>query len=164
MTGSADLDEIKAVEVLKARYCRCLDTKDWDGFRGVFTEDFQSDTTDSGGSIINGRDEFVAFVRKVLDKRVTVHQVQQPEIVITSPTTACGVWAMQDVVRFAPGVTLHGFGHYDETYEKADGQWRIKSSTLTRLREEIQTPVFSVFVSDRLRRRLSRAARRRTSP
>jgi hypothetical protein len=27
-----------------------------------------------------------------------------------------------------------GFGHYHETYEKSgDGEWRIKSSTLTRL-------------------------------
>ena len=27
-----------------------------------------------------------------------------------------------------------GFGHYHETYRKAAGEWRIASSTLTRLR------------------------------
>jgi hypothetical protein len=164
VSSESDPTEIRAIEVLKARYCRCLDTKDWDGFSVLLVEDFVSDTTDSGGGVINGRDDFVAFVHKVLGKRVTVHQVQQPEIEITSATTARGVWAMQDVVRFAPGLTLHGFGHYTESYEKsADGDWRIKSSTLTRLREEIQTPVISIFVSDRLRQGLSRASRRRTS-
>jgi hypothetical protein len=162
--AGSDPMEIRAIEVLKARYCRCLDTKDWGGFRDLFVDDFVSDTTDAGGGVINGRDDFVAFVHKVLGKRVTVHQVQQPEIDIISATSARGVWAMQDVVRFAPGLTLHGFGHYTEAYEKsADGNWRIKSSTLTRLREEIQTPVISVFVSDRFRRGLGRAARRRTN-
>jgi hypothetical protein len=28
---------------------------------------------------------------------------------------------------------MRGYGHYHETYEKVDGHWRIKSSTLTRL-------------------------------
>lgn len=33
-----------------------------------------------------------------------------------------------------------GYGHYHETYENIDGQWFIKSSKLTRLREDIVTP------------------------
>jgi hypothetical protein len=70
---------------------------------------------------------------------------------------------MLDVVRFKPGFTLHGFGHYLETYEKLDGRWRIKTSRLTRLREEIRTPVLTLFVSDRLRRSLQRAAARFTA-
>jgi hypothetical protein len=156
-----EVDDVRALEQLKARYCRTLDTKDWSGFRAVFTDDFRSDTSESGGMVIEGAAAFVDFVSRTLAKAVTVHQVQQPELELTSPTTATGVWAMPDVVRFAPGVTLHGFGHYYETYEQADGLWRIKSSKLTRLREEIRTPVFSVFVTDRLRRRMQRAATRR---
>jgi hypothetical protein len=35
---------------------------------------------------------------------------------------------------------MHGFGHYHETYEKADGQWRITSSTLTRLSMDFTEP------------------------
>jgi uncharacterized protein (TIGR02246 family) len=154
------LEELLAIEALKARYCRTLDTKDWAGFRKIFTDDFISDTTDSGGTVVKGGDEFVAFVSKALAKSVTVHQVQQPEIEITSPTTARGIWAMQDIVRFVPGLTLHGFGHYVEVYEKANDQWRIKTSTLTRLREEIQTPFFSIFISARLKRGVERATGR----
>jgi hypothetical protein len=159
---TTSIDEHRAIEGLKARYCRTLDLKDWASFRDLFTDDFVSDTTSSGGTVIEGADEFVAFVRRTLARAVTVHQVQQPEIEVTSPTTATGVWAMLDVVRFKPGLTLHGFGHYWETYEKQDGQWRITTSRLTRLREEIRTPVFTVFVSDRLRRSLQRAATRFT--
>jgi hypothetical protein len=93
---------------LKARYCRTLDTKDWNGFRDLFTHDFVSDTTKSGGPVIHGANEFVSFIRKTLDRCVTVHQEQQPELDLTSATTACGVWAMQDVVRLRRGLTLHG--------------------------------------------------------
>jgi hypothetical protein len=154
-------DELRAIEQLKAAYCRTLDTKDWSAFRGLFASDFVSDTSESGGGVIEGADRFVAFVRSALANAVTVHQVQQPELELTSATSASGVWAMQDVVRFAPGVTMHGFGHYHESYAKLDGQWRIKTSTLTRLREEIRTPIFTLFVSARLRRLLQRAAQRR---
>jgi uncharacterized protein (TIGR02246 family) len=153
-------DDLRAIEELKSAYCRTLDTKDWEAFRELFTADFVGDTSESGGTVIDGADAFVAYVRRGLAKAVTVHQVQQPEITLLAPQAASGIWAMQDVVRFAPGVTLHGFGHYHETYVKTDGRWRIESSKLTRLREEIRTPVFSLFVSDRMRGLLQRATRR----
>lgn len=152
----------QALEQLKARYCRTLDLKDWAGFRDVFSDGFVSDTTAAGGPVIEGADAFVAFVRRTLAKAVTVHHVQQPEIELSSPSTASGVWAMQDVVRFAPGLTMHGFGHYRETYEKVGGTWRISSSTLTRLREELRTPIVTLFISDRLRRSLQRVLGART--
>jgi hypothetical protein len=157
VTSSAD--DLRAIERLKARYCRTLDTKDWDGFRQVFTDDFVSDTSEAGGKLITSADDFVAFVRGALGASVTVHQVQQPEIDVTSPTTATGVWAMLDIVRFKAGLTMHGFGHYHEEYVKGpDGEWRISSSQLTRLREEIRLPFITIFVSDRVRGAMQRAA------
>jgi SnoaL-like domain len=158
------LSEIESIKQLKARYCRFLDTKDWVAWRGLFTDDFESDTSEAGGKVIAGADDFVAFVRKTFARpsQPTAHQVHTPEIEVTSETTARGIWALQDVVRFGPGVTLVGYGHYHETYEKCDGQWRIKSSKLTRLREDIVTPVFSVYISERIRKAAARAARRLT--
>ena len=35
------------------------------------------------------------------------------------------------------GTRLNGYGHYHETYEKSDGEWRIASSTLTRIDMDI---------------------------
>lgn len=152
--------DVEGIKQLKARYCRYLDTKDWVAWRGLFTDDFLSDTAESGGKMIEGADEFVAFTRKSLRNQATVHQVHAPEIELTSATTARGVWALEDVVRFGPGVNLRGYGHYHETYEKFDGQWRIKSSKLTRLRVDIFNGVVAVYISDWINKVLMKVARR----
>jgi uncharacterized protein (TIGR02246 family) len=128
------MDDIEAIKQLKARYCRTMDTKDWAAMRRVFTDDVTMDTTDSGGDVQTGADDFLAFLVQVLGDVVTVHQCHTPEIELTSATTATGIWAMEDMLRFADGSELHGYGHYHETYRAHAGDWRISSSTLTRLR------------------------------
>ena len=128
------MDDIKAIEQLKARYFRTMDTKDWAGMREVFTDSVVMDTTDSGGNVLAGADAFMAFLRESLADVVTVHQGHTPEIELTSDTTATGVWALEDMLWWPDGTHLHGYGHYHERYEKADGAWRIASSKLTRLR------------------------------
>ncbi|SRX94081.1 hypothetical protein [Starkeya novella DSM 506] [Mycobacterium shimoidei] len=163
MDDAVTLAEIEAIKRLKARYCRHLDAKDWQAWREVFADDFVSDTSEAGGKVITGAEEFISFIRRTLGKpsQPTVHQVHAPEIELTSPTTATGVWALNDVVRLGPGLNLQGYGHYHETYEKAAGQWRIKTSKLTRLREDIFNPVLSVRISNRMRTAAGRVARRR---
>ncbi len=160
MDDTVTLLEIEAIKQLKARYCRLLDTKDWQAWRDLFSDDFLSDTSQAGGKVIRGADEFVAFTRKGLRNQATVHQVHAPEIELTSPTTARGVWALEDVVRFGPGVNLRGYGHYTETYEKVDGQWLFTSSTLTRLREDMFNGLVAVYISDRIRRVVGNVSRR----
>jgi SnoaL-like domain len=128
------MDDIEALKALKARYFRLMDTKDWVGMRRVFADDVVIDTTESGGGVVTGADEFMAFLSDTLADVVTVHHGHMPEIELTSSTTATGVWAMEDKLVWPNDSKLHGYGHYHETYEKLDGQWLIKSSTLTRLR------------------------------
>jgi hypothetical protein len=151
--AAATLLAIEAIKQLKARYCRYLDAKDWAAWRAIFADDFVSDTSEAGGKLIVGADDFVAFTRKGIGRpaQATAHQVHAPEIDLTSASTARGVWALQDVVRFGPGLSLVGYGHYHETYENIEGQWVIKSSKLTRLREDVVTPVFSLYISNRIR-------------
>ena len=50
----ADFNDWVAIANVKAAYCRLLDTKDWDAWRRLFTNDFASDTSDSGGKLISG--------------------------------------------------------------------------------------------------------------
>lgn len=128
------MDDVEAIKQLKARYFRHLDTKDWAALRHVFTDDVVVDTTDSGGSVVTGADAFIAVLQRLLDGVLTVHHGHMPEIALTSATTASGIWAMEDLLRFPDGSELHGWGHYHETYEKSEGTWRIKSLRLTRLR------------------------------
>jgi hypothetical protein len=157
----AALLEIEAIKALKAKYCRHLDAKEWDAWRELFDDDFTSVIAGVGGRQTVGADDFVVYVRRTLGKssQPTVHQVYAPEITLASATTATGVWAFTDVVRLIPAVTLHGYGHYYETYEKSGGRWRIKTSTVTRLREDITTPL-PQGIATRLRMVAARLARR----
>ena len=133
-------DEIEAIRRLKARYFRLMDTKDWDGMREVFTDDVVIDTSEAGGQVARGADEFMAFLREALGDAVTVHHGHMPEIDLTSDTTATGIWALNDIIIWSSGMRLDGYGHYHETYEKSDGEWRIKSSKLTRLHTDFTMP------------------------
>src|SRR3954470_21266106 len=138
---------IEDIKQLKARYFRCMDTKDWEGFANVFAPDAAMDMSGEmrdnrtdGSGITTGAAEIAAFVQAAVGDVTTVHHGHMPEIDVTSPTTATGVWSMEDVLRWpegAPIAGLHGYGHYHETYVKTDGQWFIKSTTLTRLRVDV---------------------------
>jgi uncharacterized protein (TIGR02246 family) len=134
------MDDIEAIKQLKARYFRTMDTKDWSSMRQVFTDDVLVDTTASGGGVVVGADEFIAFLQPMLQEAVTVHQGHMPEIKITSPSTATGVWALEDIIMWPDGTCMRGYGHYHETYKQLEGEWKIESSTLTRLHVDLTTP------------------------
>ena len=134
------MDDVEAIKQLKARYFRLMDTKDWAGFRAVFTPDVRVDVSGDGAGVYEGLDAFMTMLEPTLREVVTVHHGHTPEIEITSPTTATGIWAMEDHLRFPPGGPvgeLHGYGHYHETYVKLGGDWRIKSTKLVRLRLDL---------------------------
>ncbi|MDO3635708.1 nuclear transport factor 2 family protein [Mycolicibacterium arseniciresistens] len=162
MDDAAALTDIEAIKLLKARYCRYLDAKDWVAWRSLLGDDFTSEIAGAGGRQTVGADEFVAYTRRTIGKpsQPTVHHVHAPEITLTSATTAHGVWALKDVVRLIPMVTLHGYGHYHETYEKCDNRWRITSSRLTRLREDVAIPLLPAALATRLRVAAAKLARR----
>jgi hypothetical protein len=142
--AAADLAEIEAIKQLKARYFRLLDTKDWVGWRQLFTDDVATGTDTAppqadGAQRMPPRhadaDAFVAFVGDLLRDSVTVHHGHMPEIELTGADTARGIWAMDDIVASA-AATTRGYGHYHEEYRKRDGTWRIARMHLTRLRIE----------------------------
>ena len=126
-----------AIVTLKARYCRCLDTKDWAGYAAVFAQDAVLDTTAAGGQRVEGRDAVLAYVRlSISADTITTHHVHNPEIE-TDGDTATAIWAMQDRNIWPNGRQLLGFGHYHERYVRQGGEWRIALSRLTRLNVEM---------------------------
>jgi len=128
----------------KARYCRTLDTQDWEGYADVFTENLVLDTTPAGGYLVDGRDEALRMIRASLDGARTAHQVHSPEIRFDGDAAEV-VWAMQDRVVWSAeraarmGNLGHtGYGHYHERYVKCtDGRWRIARQQLTRLHVDV---------------------------
>jgi hypothetical protein len=147
LTVEDRLIAIESIKQLKARYFRTLDTKDWDGFRGVFADSASIGPIDSGLPPSDARpvgnrnpDEFVLRVRTNLAEVKSVHHGHMPEIELISASEAHGVWAMEDHLQFPNGsavATLHGFGHYHETYVHNARGWQIASMRLTRLRIEL---------------------------
>ena len=165
MTEIERLIAIEEIKQLKARYFRCLDTKDWDGFEAIFAPDATLDSREAmfardkatgrcvrSGKVVEERDvsdeSWQSFgarnirtsVEAVVQPLTTTHHGHMPEIELISPTTARGIWAMEDVIRYDPASPLEallGYGHYHETYERIDGRWHIKTLKLTRLRVDV---------------------------
>jgi hypothetical protein len=140
---------IEQIKQLKARYFRCVDTKDWTGLAEVFAPDAVMDMSGEmpkgmpGGGITNGNEAIAAFVRDAgrLDLATTVHHGHMPEIDVTSEGTATGVWAMEDELWWPdpyPVEHIHAYGHYHETYQRVGGEWRIASTRLTRLKRIVK--------------------------
>jgi uncharacterized protein (TIGR02246 family) len=135
-----ELWAIEAIRAVKARYCRTLDTKDWEGFAALFTEDAVMDVSqDTGNPPITGVAAILEQVRYAVDHAATCHQVHSPEITLTGPDKAEGVWAMQDRVVWqphmspVPGVaSITGYGQYHERYRREGSDWKIAALTLTR--------------------------------
>lgn len=129
------MDDAEEIKKLKARYFRALDTKDWDLYASVFAEDAVIDLRRAGGELHQGREAFMAYARSLTIVQ-SVHQGHMPEIDLTGPDSATGVWSLEDYNYWEDGSQNHGWGHYLETYEKRDGRWSIKTMALSYLRVE----------------------------
>ncbi|MDX1734251.1 MAG: nuclear transport factor 2 family protein [Halioglobus sp.] len=133
MSPSSPLEQIEAIKCLKARYFRCMDSKDWQGLADCFTEDLVADFRAAPGMLSQGRDNYMAALREAVGDAPTVHHGHMPEIELTGADTARGIWAMDDIVEL-PGLSLRGWGHYHERYRRESGSWRICHIRLTRIR------------------------------
>jgi hypothetical protein len=146
----SSLDELLAIEAirqLKARYCRFVDTKQWERLTRLFTPNAH---LEGFGSVPDGSDPaaFVAAVSGGLAQAITIHHVHTPEIVFTSPDRARGVWPMMDYVEFQAddrpaGMPTDrgwiGWGYYEEDYVRIDGEWLISFMRLARQRMDALT-------------------------
>lgn len=141
-TTGERLAAVEAIKQLKARYFRCMDTRDWAGYASTFAPDgvLEVQSIRSGADTISrrerGRDAIVAWVSGVLNGAETIHHGHMPEISVDSADCASGIWAMEDRVIW-PERALHGWGHYHETYRRIGATWYIATSRLTRLRVEM---------------------------
>jgi hypothetical protein len=139
-----DLAAVEQIKQVKAQHLRCMDTKQWDGWRDVFAPDASMDVTREAPqvSVVEGCENIIDFVSGHLEGVITCHHGHMPELELTSPTTATGIWAMEDHLWVPEGhpmgfAHLHGYGHYHETYERIDDRWFITTLELTRIRIDV---------------------------
>ena len=146
---------IEEIKLLKARYCRYIDEKNWAGLHEIWAPDAIFDLR-AGGQVdpdadsarsdrfteeglLSGREQIIAKMRSFCPE-VSVHSAKAPEIEILSSTEARGIWVLEDRCWWAGGVpynTLHGFGHWRDTYRRIDGRWMKQSCRVTRIRVDV---------------------------
>ena len=134
-----DLQEIEAIKRLKYAYCRCLDEKRWDEMAQCLTADATAAYSDGQYSFA-GRDAIMQFLRDALagHHMITSHRVHQPEIDLTSATTATGIWALDDIViETKANIVIRGTAFYRDEYAKVAGQWKIRHTGYQRIYEEM---------------------------
>ena len=136
--------DIEQIKQLKARYFRLLDTKDWDAFADLFTEDCIHYLPQESTRTAVSNEEYLRDIKVQLGGGVTTHHGHMPEITLLSDTEAEGIWAMFDYVQTelpSGPINIKGYGHYFETYRKGpDGEWRISSKRNVRLRLDSAPP------------------------
>ena len=140
MTDTEILLAIQAIKSLKARYFFYLDNKDWTRWQAeVWAPDATLSVPEVIDEPIAGAANIVAWTAARFGDVIATHHGHTPIIDVTSSTTATGIWAMEDILRWPEGQTgpaghsrIHGFGHYRETYATVAGEWRIAASRLTR--------------------------------
>lgn len=146
MEPLAEQVAIQKIVALKAKYFRLVDTKQWRALSELFTPNATLFFPENQAEPV-GIGPAMEFISQALEGAVSVHQGYMPEIEVSSPDEARGIWAMEDRLYFerAGGFPLgyeyiHGFGHYHEEYVRMDGSWLIHRLTLSRLRLERHMP------------------------
>ena len=133
------LVELELIKRLKYRYVRCLDLKLFDEIGECFVEDATA-SYGGGAYTFEGRDAILRFLRNSMGSTtmLTSHKVHHPELELTGPDTATGVWALDDVVLLTDlGFTVRGAAYYTDDYVKVDDDWRIRHTGYKRMYEEL---------------------------
>ncbi|MEV5033258.1 nuclear transport factor 2 family protein [Sphingobium sp. LMC3-1-1.1] len=145
-----NLAHAEAIRMLKARYFRNMDQRDWEAMIDVFVDDAVMDmrsemaalahaglAVDPQAGLIEGQPAILQAMSSALVGTITVHHGHMGEIDILSDNEAEGIWPMRDVILMPEGSPvrqLRGYGHYHERYRRvAEGEWRIAHLRLSRL-------------------------------
>jgi ketosteroid isomerase-like protein len=126
--GSSDEAEIAR---LLYRYARAVDTKDWELYRSVFTDDAHIDYS-SAGAVVGGRDEVVDwFAANFGVIAWSMHYITNIESDITGDTAT--VRAMFYNPMQLPGMSEQSYcgGYYHHELVRTQDGWRSRN-----LREE----------------------------
>ena len=134
MTEQAELIACYELSQAKAKYCRTLDTRDWDGLAALMTADIEFGMADgdSEPQLTVGRDETLALLQSLVAGSRTAHQVHTPEIDLNDDEAQV-IWAVQDRAVFDNGLSVIGYGHYTERWVRHADVWKLAALRLRHL-------------------------------
>lgn len=122
-------DELE-ISALLTRYCRAVDSKNWELYRSLFTADAQLDYS-AAGLVVGTIDDAVTYLSRHQDGiSVGMHYVTNIE---STPTDdGADVVAMWFNAVGLPGKDSTSFfgGRWYDTLARTEGGWRIKTLRL----------------------------------
>jgi hypothetical protein len=138
--GPEGLERLLAIEdikTLRAKYCRSIDSHNFDRLREVLTEDFLLDMSPTGKVLgsevqpIEGRETVIGMMHKAFaPMKMLLHIVTIPEIEFQDEARATGVWRQETFIKETrpelPGLGL-AYATVFDTYRKEAEGWRIAS-------------------------------------
>ncbi|HEX8058922.1 MAG TPA: nuclear transport factor 2 family protein [Novosphingobium sp.] len=128
---------IEDIKTLRAKYCRSIDSHNFDLLRDVLTEDFILDMSPTGKVLgsevppIAGRETVIGMMHKAFaPMKMLLHIVTIPEIEFQNECHATGVWRQETFIKETrpelPGLGL-AYATVFDTYRKETEGWRIAS-------------------------------------
>ena len=129
-SGAASLQTLldeRAIVGVALRYCRALDTKDWEALRDVFVPDATGDL--GGGATRIGADEIIARISKALSLLdESQHLVGNHEVVVDGDTATHRCYLQAQHVRkdAVDGPNYIVAGRYEDEFVRTEAGWRIK--------------------------------------
>jgi hypothetical protein len=148
------LISIEEIRQLMARYARYADARQWADLAGLFTPDgtFTSHALDGGiVAEMKGRQAIEETLSSVnAGDVVPIHLLLTSEIEPAGPEKAHAIYAMADLIYRGDGYAggqpanlpdfrvMRGWGHYDASFVKTGGEWRISALVQTRTRLEFE--------------------------
>jgi hypothetical protein len=132
--------DLNLIRQSKAQYCRFVDSKEWEAFGRLLVPDAKVRIVDPAGATIAAFDRSADFVRSAMDfigAGQSIHQIHNEEFEPISDDEVSAIWSMEDYIVFPnahPGAltSVHGYGHYFETWRKNRDKWQITSLELKR--------------------------------
>jgi 3-phenylpropionate/cinnamic acid dioxygenase small subunit len=136
-----NLKVMEEIRDRKAKYCRYLDTKQFDDWEGLFCADARITFYGPDGEVLldfNSFAEFCRLTRILFSTTRTIHHVHNSEITLISEVEAHAIWSMEDWHIYSstennPAKSMNGYGHYFETWRLVDGLWKIARLELKRV-------------------------------
>ncbi|MBS0367091.1 MAG: nuclear transport factor 2 family protein [Proteobacteria bacterium] len=152
-----DLVEMENIKRVKYRYLRAMDTGDHGLLARLFTPDVTAHFV--GGSYdvsITGRAQLLEYLAASVTADVVInHNCHHPEIDLTGPDTADGLWYLQDwYFNQRDRHLVRGAAFYRDRYRKLDGEWLIAHTGYERVFEIVEDNVAPInFTANMLGKR-----------
>ncbi|RVT93595.1 nuclear transport factor 2 family protein [Sphingomonas crocodyli] len=135
------LSDFEDIRTLKHRYFRGIDTADLALLDTLFTDDLVVEYRGGDYCVkLTGRTDMVEFLANSFNAQaVAMHHGHMPEIELTGPDSATGIWYLEDIF-ISLGQRRHTMGSaiYRDVYRREDGRWKIARTEYDRIIEVVR--------------------------